>query len=112
MKKALIGMMLGLFAFSALAAGVSANAGIGTIVNVRAYNKMLANSAGSVSGGPGCATSSSNRFVIDTSTDQGKGMAATISVAKASGFSLVLVGTGSCDATFTDSEVLDTIYWY
>jgi hypothetical protein len=107
MKNSLAIAALAFATTSAVAGGTSTPTPVGPAI-VTNSGHMTFKVNGQVTGGPECAKTSGNRFVIQPS-ESTRVLAATVMQARALGESIVVVGTGTCDSTFTDSEIVYAI---
>ena len=107
MKNLLAVLVLASASTSTVAGGVSAPTTIGPMIYHNS-GSIAFKVNGQVTGGPACAKSSGNRFV-SPHTEATKTLLAGISLMRATGEGVVVVGTGTCDSLFTDSEVVEAI---
>ena len=105
--KNLLAVLVLASASTSIVVGVSAPTTIGPMIHHNSRS-IAFKVNGQVTGGPACAKSSGNRFVIPY-TEANKTLLAGISLMRATGEGVVVVGTGTCDSLFTDSEVVEAI---
>lgn len=93
MKKLLLSLLLVLSSFGACAGGVVSTTVSEIISDTTGYFRVYL--AASISGSPGCATTAL-QFAVDPTTQAGKNMMASLSMAMFAGKTVQFTGTGTC----------------